>query len=50
MELNFVKLKATPSIMANEKQKQNRVFIVGVGMTAFIKPRGQRDTSDVCLN
>ncbi|CAE6430793.1 unnamed protein product [Rhizoctonia solani] len=35
--------------MANGKQGQNRVFIVGVGMTAFIKPRGQRDTSDMGL-
>ncbi|KAG9099844.1 hypothetical protein FS749_000240 [Ceratobasidium sp. UAMH 11750] len=30
-------------------QRLNRAFIVGVGMTAFIKPRAQRDTSDMGL-
>ncbi|QRV76794.1 peroxisomal 3-ketoacyl-CoA-thiolase P-44/SCP2 [Ceratobasidium sp. AG-Ba] len=35
--------------MAGEKQKLNRAFIVGVGLTAFIKPRAQRDTSDMGL-
>ncbi|KAF8599287.1 thiolase-like protein [Ceratobasidium sp. AG-I] len=35
--------------MASDKRKQNRVFIVGAGMTAFIKPRAQRDTSDMGL-
>jgi len=34
--------------MAN-KRKQERVFIVGVGCTAFIKPRGTRTTNDMGL-
>ncbi|KZV61374.1 thiolase-like protein [Peniophora sp. CONT] len=34
--------------MSNQR-KQERVFIVGVGCTAFIKPRGARTTNDMAL-
>jgi hypothetical protein len=33
--------------MQSNKRQQERVFIIGVGCTAFIKPRGQRMTNDV---
>ena len=32
------------------KRKPERVFIIGVGCTAFIKPRGTRTTNDVRLS
>lgn len=42
----FLLLTLTQYTMSN-KRKQERVFIIGVGCTAFIKPRGTRTTNDV---